>query len=185
MLKNKFTKYKDQFDSIESTYKHLIYTNQGKKYILTGYSKGDGLPERKDKEILIQKVVLRLINRGYLQKSDKIEFYKKNYIDNRHDQLLFIMYPDRFEYTDSIVWIIPFLEKVYENILQKNKLEESIIIDRAKGFKKIGLDIEFFKDSCFDLECFKNKLSELKANAEIPENILHKFYYTYENDFKK
>ncbi len=184
MTANKFTRNKDQFDSIESTYMHKLYTNQGKKNLLHGYSKGNGLPERKDKEILLQKVILRLINRGYLFRCDKMEFYKKNYLDNSHDKLILVIYPDKYDLDESIEWIIPFMEKVYDNILKQIALNDSIIVERAKGFKKIGLDIELYREICNTVEEFKSKLAELKVSGEIPENVLHKFYFTYENEFK-
>ncbi len=184
-IQNKFTRYKDQFDSIESTYKHIIYTNQGKKYQLTGYSKGAGLPERKDKEILLQKVILRLLNRNYLKCSDQIEFYIKNYLDNRHDELILRMKPEGYEIVKRFEWMEPFLEKVYKIIKGNSILDENIIVDRAKGFKKIGLDIFLYREICKDLSEFEAKMAELKALGEIQENVLSKFYFTYKNDFKK
>lgn len=184
MLKNKFTRNKDQYDSIESTYKHIIYTNVGKKYQLTGYSKGNGLPERKDKEILLQRCILRLISRAYLRNSDKIEFYKKDWLDSRHDELILVLYSNRYEYSDKTEWIQPFLTAVYERILKGIALDDNIIIDRAKGFKKIGLDIFLYKELCRDQQEFKDYMDTLISHAEIPQDVVLKFYHTYKNDFK-
>lgn len=185
---NRFSRNQGNWDNTNSTYCHLLYTRIGKCKVLPGYSKGIDVDEKKDKEICLQDTIRRLANIGYVQNCHKMEFFLKDFLSNKNNELILILYPldhkPQFEYNDKFKWIIPFLDKLYEQIHKKERISRDITINRAKQFKKLGLDIIFYKEICENRNDFKNKLAELKVSGEIPEKVLYKFYFTYENDFK-
>lgn len=187
---NKFEKFKGNWDPVNSTYKHLLYTNKGKQNIMPGYSKGEGLDAPKDPDVELQKVILRLVNNGYLYGCHKMEFYEKNFLDSKQDQKILVLYhPEHrekfdFEYADQYEWIVPFLQKVYKMSRDKQKIVDSIFIKRKTLFKKYDLDIELYKEICNNANDFSNKLSELNKLAEIPYDILLDFWKTYKKHFK-
>lgn len=188
-VENRFTRNQNNWDNTNSTYAHLLYTRVGKCNIIPGYSKGLDVDEKKDKEIVLQDVIRRLCNSGYVQNCHKMEFFEKDFMSNKNNKLILILYPldhkPQFEYDPKYHWILPFLNKLYDQIEKKEKISRDITINRAKSFKKQGLDIVLYKEICKNLDQFKSKLSELKVSGEIPEKVLYAFYRMYENDFEK
>jgi len=77
-----------EFDPINSTYKHQIYLINGK--ILTGYSKSKYYAEKQDKIVLLEDIVLRLYNKGYLQpdKTKEIVFYSIDTLTRQSEEVI-------------------------------------------------------------------------------------------------
>lgn len=182
---NRFTRNQYEWDTINATYRHLIYTNKGKKFVIPGYSKGKNTPEPKDKEQCLQGVIKRLLNRGYLTGSDKIEFFQRHFLDSKLDEKILILYNpesvrDHYvEYTSAYEWIVPFIDKVYDLIREQKRIQDDIIIDRGKKFKKHKLDIEDYKVVCNTRAEFIHKMAALKTEGKIPYSLLVDFFNTY------
>lgn len=117
-----------KFDPINSTYKHEIYLTTGRK--LTGYSKSLLFPEMQDKIVLLERVILRLFNNGYLSKSDKIEFYLKNLTTT--DDLILTLFPTSYTFGNNATQLIfnerfnQFIEKFYLGIKSKNMVTKDL-----------------------------------------------------------
>lgn len=85
-----------QFDSSNSTYKHKIHLTNGKE--LTGYSKGMYVSEPSDKIVLLERVIHRLTNNGYLNPDRvvRIEFYYNKFLQG-NDEKIITLYPAGYE----------------------------------------------------------------------------------------
>lgn len=185
MHKSLFENNHGKFDSVNSTYRHQIYLTNGK--ILTGYSKGLNLPELKDKDTLIQRVIVRLYRNGYLhinsvgtpKETVCIHFYMNDPIDN---DWIFTLFPNDYkvcpEWLDKYTFI-NFLKRFYEQkrtgIERKNLVKEP----RQKDFLSLSIKfdtIESLTDYCHDLE----------HRYGLPHGLVMKFYREQiQNNFKQ
>lgn len=172
-----------RFDSINSTYKHEIFLKNGK--ILTGYSKGLLQTEMADKTVLLEKVIIRLINNGYLDgsKVSRIDFYLKSFLNN-NDNLILSLEPLSYVVTDE-KYILnerlnSFLKKLYmqlrtgkiitQDIIHKRNLifEQDIFSLKSKRFN----DIDTLTDFC---------IKKVKDGYE--ESQVKLFFYKYKSKF--
>ncbi len=141
-----------KFDSINSTYKHEIILLNGKG--LTGYSKGLLQNEPHDKTVLLEKVILRLINNGYLdgKKTKRIDFFLKSFLNN-NDDLILSLEPLSYIVTneDYILnaRLNAFLKRLYMQLRQgkivtKDLADKRIIVNEEEIF---DLSKPRFKDT--------------------------------------
>lgn len=152
-----------KFDRNGSTYKHEIFLSNG--IVLTGYSKSLYYPEKQDKIVLLQDIILRLYHNGYFNKSDKIIFYELDLFSK--DKLeIFTLTPttytfgslEKFVLNDRInAFITKFyahmkVNRVTDNIKNKgvSKTEEELFCIKQKRFSDFPTLIEFVN------KCFKN-----------------------------
>lgn len=172
-----------KFDSINSTYKHEIILKNGKT--LTGYSKGLLQNEMPDKIVLLQKVILRLINNGYLdgQRTTRIDFYLKSFLANNDDLILsldpisYTVTSDQFLLNERLT---AFLKRLYSDLRQGKIItkdladkrnvrnEDEIFNLRSKRFQNVDELTEF---------CIK-KVKEGHA-----EGTVKGFFYKYKGKF--
>lgn len=107
-----------KFDSINSTYKHEILLHNG--FVLTGYSKGLLSKEPQDKTVVLIKVILRLYNSGYLDKSVRIDFHLKDFLNASHE-LVLTLYPRSYSFGNNQKYTLntklnTFLNKFYMQV---------------------------------------------------------------------
>lgn len=120
-----------QFDSVNSTYKHRIHLSNGKE--LVGYSKGLYVSEPADKTVLLERVIVRLVNNGYLNigRVDRIEFFYNKFLQG-NDELILTLYPAMYglgknERIITDFRLAGFLRKLYEQLGQgKEALKANI-----------------------------------------------------------
>jgi hypothetical protein len=148
--KNKFEANRDKWDPLHSTFKWNIYLANGK--ILTGYSKHSVSNERMDKDILLQKCIVRLYNAGYLHKkslgtekeTDAIYFYDNQKLNEPH---FLVMYMEAYELSDiQNTKLVKFMSRIYEMMEGKRGYLNLIDDDKAKTGDVLALDKPRFPD---------------------------------------
>lgn len=119
-----------QFDPINSTYKHEIFLLNSKK--LTGYSKSLYYAEKQDKTVLLEDIIVRLFNKGYLlpDRTEKIIFYKRDFL-TRNDEEVFTLYPNKFTFGKLPQFVLndrlnQFIRRFYKQIEEKKIVTKSL-----------------------------------------------------------
>jgi hypothetical protein len=172
-----------QFDSVNSTYHHVIYLTNGKK--LDGYSKSKLYPEMQDKIVLLEKIILRLYNSGYFKpdRVTRIEYYRKNFLEGTQD-LILVLEPERFHLSDDETLVMSprfqgFLNKFYLQVrsgtVSADIVHKAIRIKEADVF---SLEYRRFKTEPELLE-FILSLKKL----QYPDSMIMAFYYKYKEKF--
>lgn len=152
-----------KFDRNGSTYKHEIYLTNG--ITLTGYSKSLYYPEKQDKIVLLQDIILRLFHNGYFSKSDKIIFYELDLFSKEKNEI-FTLSPTGYSFGNLEKFVLndrinSFITKFYaqlkanrvtDNIKNKavSKNEDELFSIATKRFPNYPTLIEFVN------KCFKN-----------------------------
>jgi hypothetical protein len=109
-----------RFDSVNSTFKHVIHLQNG--YQLVGYSKGLLTAEASDKVVLLERIIIRLYNNDYFNptRTKCIEYFLNDPL-SKEKQHVITLYPDRYDigkierYTTDIR-LKTFLERFYTQI---------------------------------------------------------------------
>lgn len=171
-----------KFDPINSTYKHEIYLKNGK--VLTGYSKGMLQNEMIDKTVLLEKVILRLVNNGYLQKerTERIDFYKKEFLQT--DEIILSLEPHSYVVThDKYILdqrLNTFLKRLYES-LKSGQIITKDLVDKRSVYKEEDIfkmqsgrfaNIDSLKEYCFKL-----------IQSGIVEGHVRTFFYKYSQQY--
>lgn len=119
-----------EFDSINSTYKHEICLLNGKK--LTGYSKSKYYAEKQDKIVLLEDIIIRLFNKGYLQpdRTEKITFYRMDTLTRQLDEV-FTLTPSSFTFGNIPMYVLndrlnQFIKKFYNAIREKKFITKDL-----------------------------------------------------------
>jgi hypothetical protein len=172
-----------KFDKINSTFRSKIYFNSTQKVpTLDGYSKG--LLQQKepdDKIAMLESWIVRLYNSGYLRsdKTLKIEFYVKSFLDNK-DELFLILEPLQFRIVhDKYIMnerLNKFLMRFYTHVKSGNPVTKELVDSR----------IRIEEDEIFSVakKRFEN-VEELtawciqKVKEGFPEGIVKGFHYKY------
>lgn len=158
------------FDPINSTFRNEIFCTSKKKLI--GYSKGKFSNEPQDKIVLLEKWIVRLLNKGYFdsERIEKIEFYLKSFLKDE-DKLIFTLYPDRYIMGMSEKYslnerLIFFLNKFYKQVNERNIEFKNLIHKpiRQKEEQILNYKIKRFRDE-FELSEFL--LTKRKEGFEV------------------
>lgn len=119
MEKKKFNG-QGRFDSVNSTFKHVIYLRNG--YTLFGYSKGLLTAEAPDKVILLERIIIRLYNKDYFntERVQSIEYFLNEPLKNEQEKIL-TLYPKGFEFHNverytTDIRLKTFLTRFYDQI---------------------------------------------------------------------
>lgn len=168
-----------KFDSINSTYKHEIILKNGT--VLTGYSKGLLQNEMPDKTILLQKVILRLINKGYLdpRKTIRIDFYLKSFLQNNDDLILsleplsYALIGDQFIMNEKLN---AFFKRLYMDLRQGKIVTKDLADKRNVIFEE---DIFQLRSKRFDNEDQLREFCIKKIKEGHAEGIVRNFYRKY------
>ncbi|MCV9389159.1 hypothetical protein [Reichenbachiella ulvae] len=163
--------YKERaWDSVESTYRQEIYLVNGYRFL--GYSKRVGMPEVKDKQILLQNWILRMYKAGYLDESndrchdaEKIEYYWKDNV-KRNYKLAFTLYQDCFEWNEAPYRppIDEFLKSFYK-IKAKGLDPHELLYTHKKASPSDPLDLS--KKRFYDKEVLQRFCMKLiRSNAQ-------------------
>lgn len=119
-----------RFDPINSSFKHRIHLQNGKE--LTGYSKSLLFPETPDKTVLLERVIVRLINNGYLQpdRTKYIEFFLNTPLLPT-EQRVITLFPDRYIIGDVQQYIqdhrlYTFITRMYDQIRKGEIVTKSL-----------------------------------------------------------
>lgn len=138
-----------RFDSINSTYRHKIFLSNGRE--LTGYSKSLLTREATDKTVLLEKAIVRLVNKGYLfgktQKygdtTFRIEFYLNGQYTGTPDELIFILMPDTYIFGNNEDFVTnirlnTFFKRLYEQV-KKGELVTKSLCHKSGNFTEENL----------------------------------------------
>lgn len=172
-----------KFDSINSTYKHEIILKNGKT--LTGYSKGLLQNEMLDKTVLLEKVILRLINNGYLdgQKTIRIDFYLKSFLANNDDLILSIEPISYVVTNDNYILnerLNSFLKRLYQQ-LRQGKIVTKDLADKRniKNEEEVfDLSKKRFND---EHELLEYAIKRVKEGY--PEGNVKRYFYKYKQQY--
>lgn len=168
-----------KWDRINSTYKHEIYLVNGKK--LDGYSKGLLTNEMQDKTVLLETIIVRLFNKGYLDplRSLQINFYFKSYLGDTDEEILILKpkeYRLKHQKLISNERIVRFLERFYKQINQGKIITKDLT---DKPYRKNEVDLFSLSE-----KRFKNQ-SELlnwmleKGKEGAPQGQLLNYFHKY------
>ncbi len=119
-----------RFDSVNSTFKHIITMQTPKGPLpITGYSKGLLGVESTDKIVLLERQIIRFVNSGYLFGTHKkygsttisMEYFLNGNYLGIPDEPIFTLYPDEYVFSKnqdfvSDVRLNTFLKRLYTQI---------------------------------------------------------------------
>jgi hypothetical protein len=172
-----------KWDRINSTYKHEIFLKNGKK--LDGYSKGLLTNEMQDKTVLLETIIVRLFNKGYLdpQRTSQIDFYFKSYLGDTNEIILSLKPLEYQVFHSKLITnerIVRFLSRFYDQI-KRGKIITKELTD--KPYRKNEVDLFSLSE-----KRFKNQ-SELldwiikKGKEGFSEGQLQNYFYKYTEKF--
>jgi hypothetical protein len=172
-----------RFDSINSTYKHEIILKNEK--ILSGYSKGLLQNETPDKTVLLQKVILRLINNGYLKadRTLRIDFYLKSFLAGGDELILsleplsYVVIGDQFLMNERLN---SFLKRLYMNLRQGKVVTKDLADKRKVIFED---DIFNLKKKIFDNENDLREYCIKKIKEGHEEQRAKHYFYSYKDKY--
>jgi hypothetical protein len=112
-----FNENRGKFERPGSTYSWTIHNRYG---FLKGHSKPRNQKEKDNKKQLLKEILIRLIKKEYLKKSERIEFYRNFSLYDKDSMYLFTLFPLRYEisqdlYVDQYRWLIDFLKELYSD----------------------------------------------------------------------
>lgn len=194
-------KVQKNWDLTYATFFWRLYWRQGKEYS-TSSSKVWGEPEAADKDMVLFRCIEMLINRGWLQKTHRIEFYKKQgaIIQLQNDPLIGTLYPDHYEFNQKYVvqYHEDYLRDVYTALntgvgppegskykpvrkIKNNPLDQAFALAKKTTYASKALFIQayqYFK-SCGiatgELEAFEYAIKRAQSHL----------FYQYENHVDK
>jgi len=184
MEKNKKWIGAGRFDSSESHYKHKILLDN--RIELVGYSKSLLGREGIDKIVVLERMILRLVNNGYVfgktkaygNKTVRLEYFLDGKFSGEPDELIVTLYPDKYvfekneTYTNDIR-LNTFLKRLYE------QAKEGIIVTKSLIHKpKVSVDFDINKLR-FKNEPELYKWMQLKIKEGNPVGLVTNFYLKY------
>jgi hypothetical protein len=186
--KNKFEANRDKWDPLHSSFKWNIYLANGK--IFTGYSKHSVSNERMDKDILLQKCIVRLYNAGYLHKksigtekeTDAIYFYNNQKLNDPH---FLVMYMEAYELDDlKNEKLVNFINRFYEMMDGTRGFLNLIDEDKSKQGDVLALDKPRFSDiSSLNRYCAMLVKNKTREQSEI-DHFYKRYKEMYLSDSK-
>lgn len=173
--KNTFQNNFGKFESLESTYYHVITCRNG--FLLKGFSKGKNLPEKSDKIALLIDYSFRLVKSGYItEKGIQIDFYQQNFFNDKSD-LILTLKPTSYE-IHNINFSLNFPFTNYLDLLYSKYLKGiEINLKPAKKFSDFN-DVEKldFKIQKFTLNELNKKCQDL-LNKGYHNSLVRAFWY--------
>lgn len=174
----------NRWDSVNSTYKHEIHLENGKK--LVGYSKGLLQPEMQDKTVLLERVILRLVKSGYLNvgRVVKIEFFLKSFLESS-SELILVLYPG--EYTlgnnETIITdqrLLTFITRLYAQLDTKTIVTKSLSHKPVNVPEETLYSLQYKRFKTFpELHVFVQK----QIQRGDPKGLVMDFYYKYSQKY--
>lgn len=170
-------KFKFVGDRENATYRHEIFLNDGKVDVLDGYSKHKNHDEPLDKEKCLVGYISRIINNGYLSKSQYMVFYKHRKTGKENDDILVELHGQGFKLhgiAETMFDLKNYLNEVYTKIHKGQEFTEVKPIS-AKSFSPDLFKIKGQFKSQAELD---NYCEGLKTKG-VPYGRVQGFYYAY------
>jgi hypothetical protein len=168
-----------KWDRINSTYKHEIYLANGKK--LDGYSKGLLTNEMQDKTVLLETIIVRLFNKGYLdpKRTLRIEFFFKAYLGDSNEIALLLRPTDYSLVHPKLITnerLVRFLQRFYDQ-MNRGKIITKDLTD--KPYRRNEQDIFSLNEKRFKSQTELLDFIVKKSNEGFPDGQLQNFFFKY------
>lgn len=173
-----------EFDSTNSTYRHEIYLVNGKR--LTGYSKSKYYAEKQDKIVLLEDIIIRLFNKGYLQpdRTEKITFYTRDFVSGQLDEV-FTLLPASFTFGNNPKFVLndrlnQFIVRFYKSVREKKTISPTIKHKAITVEEQILFSLE--RKRFISLEQLHEFVLKQFKNG-YPEGLVMGFYNNYKEKY--